>query len=58
MAAISARTFSLEEVTRYSGGRNDAQQARFQFCRCIYLNDSRNDIVVRGNSPFRHLMET
>ena len=26
MATISARTFSLEEVTRYSGGRNDASR--------------------------------
>jgi hypothetical protein len=51
MATISARTFSLEEVTRYSGGRNDASRLVSNFAGVSTSNDSRNDIVVRGNSP-------
>lgn len=51
MAAISARTFSLEEVTRYSGGRNDASRLVSNFAGVATANDNRNDIVVRGNSP-------
>ncbi len=51
MATISARTFSLEEVTRYSGGRNDASRLVSNFAGVAAANDNRNDIVVRGNSP-------
>lgn len=51
MANVSARTFSLEEVTRYSGGRNDASRLVSNFAGVSTANDSRNDIVVRGNSP-------
>ncbi len=51
MAAISARTFSLEEVSRYSGGRNDASRLVSNFAGVATANDNRNDIVVRGNSP-------
>jgi hypothetical protein len=51
MANVSARTFSLEEVTRYSGGRNDASRLVSNFAGVATSNDSRNDIVVRGNSP-------
>ncbi|HMP30454.1 MAG TPA: TonB-dependent receptor, partial [Saprospiraceae bacterium] len=51
MATVSARTFSLEEVTRYSGGRNDASRLVSNFAGVATSNDSRNDIVVRGNSP-------
>lgn len=51
MASISARTFSLEEVTRYSGGRNDASRLVSNFAGVAAANDNRNDIVVRGNSP-------
>jgi hypothetical protein len=51
MATISARTFSIEEVNRYSGGRNDASRMVSNFAGVATANDSRNDIVVRGNSP-------
>lgn len=51
MASISSRTFSLEEVTRYSGGRNDASRLVSNFAGVATADDSRNDIVVRGNSP-------
>lgn len=51
LAKVSARTFSLEEVTRYSGGRNDVARLATNFAGVNSANDSRNDIVVRGNSP-------
>ena len=51
LAKVSARTFSLEEVTRFSGGRNDVARLVTSFAGVSAPNDSRNDIVVRGNSP-------
>ena len=51
LAKVSARTFSLEEVTRYSGGRNDVARLATNFAGVSGANDSRNDIIVRGNSP-------
>ncbi len=51
MATISARSFSLEEVTRYSGGRNDVARLAGSFAGVSTADDSRNDIVIRGNSP-------
>lgn len=51
MAAISAKTFSLEEVTRYSGGRNDASRLVSNYAGVATADNSRNDIVIRGNSP-------
>ncbi len=51
LAKVSARTFSLEEVTRYSGGRNDVARLATNFAGVSAANDARNDIVVRGNSP-------
>ncbi|MEM0993461.1 MAG: TonB-dependent receptor [Bacteroidota bacterium] len=51
MAVISARQFSLEEVNRYSGGRGDVARLAANFAGVSAPDDSRNDIVVRGNSP-------
>lgn len=51
LAKVSARTFSLEEVTRFSGGRNDVARLAANFAGVNTADDSRNDIVVRGNSP-------
>lgn len=50
-AGSSARSFSMEEVTRYAGGRNDPARLASNFAGVATTNDSRNDIVVRGNSP-------
>ena len=51
MAAVSTRQFSLEEVNRYAGGRSDVARLVSNFAGVSTSNDSRNDIVVRGNSP-------
>ncbi|MEM9328809.1 MAG: TonB-dependent receptor, partial [Bacteroidota bacterium] len=51
LAKVSSRTFSIEEVTRFSGGRNDVAKLAASFAGVGGGNDARNDIVVRGNSP-------
>jgi hypothetical protein len=51
MAAVSTRQFSMEEVNRYAGGRTDVARLVANFAGVSAANDSRNDIVVRGNSP-------
>lgn len=51
MTAVSARQFSVEEVTRFSGGRGDVARLATNFAGVSAPDDSRNDIVVRGNSP-------
>lgn len=51
MASVSARTFSMEEVNRYAGGRSDPARLVANFAGVSAPDDSRNDIVIRGNSP-------
>lgn len=51
LATISARQFGVEEVTRFSGGRSDVGRLAANFAGVSAPDDSRNDIVVRGNSP-------
>jgi hypothetical protein len=50
-AGSSSRSFSMEEVTRFAGGRNDPSKMVSNFAGVVSSNDSRNDIIVRGNSP-------
>jgi hypothetical protein len=49
--SVSGRSFSMEEVNRYAGGRSDAARLVANFAGVSSPDDSRNDIVVRGNSP-------
>jgi len=51
LATISGRTFSMEEVNRYAGGRSDPARLAANFAGVSAPDDSRNDIVIRGNSP-------
>ena len=51
MATISTRQFSMEEVNRFSGGRSDVGRLAGNFAGVSTADDSRNDIVIRGNSP-------
>lgn len=51
LASVSARTFSMEEVNRYAGGRSDPARLAANFAGVSAPDDSRNDIVIRGNSP-------
>lgn len=51
LSSVSARTFSIEEVNRYAGGRSDPARLVANFAGVSAPDDSRNDIVIRGNSP-------
>lgn len=51
MATVSARSFSIEESKRYAGSLNDVSRMAQNFAGVQGGDDSRNDIVVRGNSP-------
>ncbi|MEO1714172.1 MAG: carboxypeptidase-like regulatory domain-containing protein, partial [Bacteroidota bacterium] len=51
MAVISARQFSVEETDRYAGSRGDPGRMASNFAGVQGADDSRNDIIVRGNSP-------
>lgn len=51
MAIVSARTFSVEETNRYAGSRSDPARMASNFAGVQGTDDSKNDIVIRGNSP-------
>ena len=51
MAVISARSFTIEETEKYAGSRGDVARMASGYAGVSFSNDSRNDIVIRGNSP-------
>jgi hypothetical protein len=51
MATVSTRTFDVHETERYAGSRQDPARMASNFAGVQGTDDSRNDIVVRGNSP-------
>lgn len=51
MASVSARSFSIEETERYAGSLGDPSRMAANFAGVMSVNDQRNDIVIRGNSP-------
>jgi hypothetical protein len=51
MAVVSARTFSIDETQRYAGALGDPARMAGNFAGVSGSNDSRNDIIIRGNSP-------
>lgn len=51
MISISAQTFSPEETNRYAGSRIDPSRMVANFAGVFAGNDSRNEVIVRGNSP-------
>lgn len=51
MAVLSARQFSVSETDRYAGSRGDPARMASNFAGVQGADDTRNDIVVRGNSP-------
>ena len=51
MATASVRTFSVEETERYAGSLGDPSRMASNFAGVAMVNDSRNDIIIRGNSP-------
>ncbi|MFC2112426.1 carboxypeptidase-like regulatory domain-containing protein [Bacteroidota bacterium] len=51
MATVSARTFSVEETERFAGSLGDPARMVANYAGVSTQNDSRNDIIIRGNSP-------
>ena len=51
MATVSSRVFSTEEASRYAGSRGDPARMAANFAGVSGANESRNDNIVRGNSP-------
>ncbi len=51
MAMVSARSFNVDETKLYAGSLGDPSRMAANFAGVVAGNDSRNDIVVRGNSP-------
>jgi hypothetical protein len=51
MAVVSARVFTIEETNRYAGALGDPARMAANFAGVSAPNDSRNDIIIRGNSP-------
>jgi len=50
-AMVSARTFSVEETERFAGSLGDPARMVANYAGVMTQNDSRNDIIIRGNSP-------
>ncbi len=51
MTSVSARGFTVEETERYAGSRNDPARMAANFAGVVGSDDSRNDMIIRGNSP-------
>jgi hypothetical protein len=51
MALISARSFSIEETERFAGSLGDPARMVANYAGVMTQDDSRNDIIIRGNSP-------
>ena len=52
LAVVSARMLSSEEANRYAGSlTGDPARMVAGFAGVVAANDTRNDIVIRGNSP-------
>lgn len=51
MATVSVRSFTIEETNRYAGSRQDPARMASNYAGVQGANDSRNDIIIRGNSP-------
>ncbi len=51
MAALSAKSFSVKQTEKYAGSWGDPSRMVSNFAGVIVANDSRNDIIIRGNSP-------
>lgn len=51
MTSVSARSFTIEETSRYAGSIGDPSRMAANYAGISGANDSRNDVVIRGNSP-------
>ena len=51
MTVNSSQQFNVETIERFSGGLRDIARLARSYAGVMNTNDSRNDILVRGNSP-------
>ncbi|MFM2017469.1 MAG: hypothetical protein RL007_1125 [Bacteroidota bacterium] len=51
MATVSSRSFTIEETQRYAGSLGDPSRMAANYAGISGAQDSRNDVVIRGNSP-------
>lgn len=51
LVSVSARNFKSEETNRFAGSRFDPARMVSNYAGVVSGNDTRNDIIVRGNSP-------
>jgi hypothetical protein len=51
LAYVSSRSFDVKETERYAGTSGDPARMASYFAGVQAAGDSRNDIIIRGNSP-------
>ncbi|MFK8038768.1 MAG: carboxypeptidase-like regulatory domain-containing protein [Crocinitomicaceae bacterium] len=51
MTSVSGRTISIEEAGKFAGTLNDPARMAQNYAGVSGVSDSRNDIIIRGNSP-------
>ncbi|MEO7045912.1 MAG: carboxypeptidase-like regulatory domain-containing protein, partial [Ferruginibacter sp.] len=51
MVTVSGRAFNADDTRKYAGSLGDPSRMVTGFAGVSSSNDSRNDIIVRGNSP-------
>ncbi|KAA9357021.1 TonB-dependent receptor [Larkinella humicola] len=51
MAAVSARTFSMEETQKFAAAVNDPARMATAYAGVVSADDGSNLIVIRGNAP-------
>lgn len=51
MAKVSARSFSIEEASRFAGGLSDPARVAYNFPGATFGAPQDNGVVIRGNSP-------
>ncbi len=51
LVTVSGKSFDVEDTRRFAGSRNDPARMVAGFAGVTSNNDSRNDIIIRGNTP-------
>ncbi len=51
ISTVSVQVFNSEQATRFAGSRSDVARMAAGFAGVSANDDSRNDIIIRGNSP-------
>lgn len=51
MATLSSREFTVNETEKYAGSRGEPARMAQKYAGVISSDDSRNDIIIRGNTP-------